>query len=313
MNYVEFKEALRDALQTHFLGRAEVHFQSVAKTNGTAKEAVVLWRNQKEPCPAIYLEELYQGYQQTGSFEKYVEMIVQICGNPLFSVKEQIPKEWEEVKRRLQMRVINKNWNTELLKQVPYKEYLDFAVVFYILVKEEQEMIASVLVDWEQMETWRVGLEMLWKTALRNLKKENFQVESVIEFVRKKLIQERADPGMAELLMKLEEAGEIEDCLAGLGQLHIMTNPSESYGGRAILREDLLREFAKEQGGDFYILPCSVHELLLLKDTGEVTAEELKKMVCEINHCSGVVEPEARLSDSVYYYNRGTGKVEIVA
>lgn len=69
------------------------------------------------------------------------------------------------------------------------------------------------------------------------------------------------------------------------------------------LREDLLWEFAKEQGGDF---------LLLLKDTGRVTAEELKKMVYEINHCSGMVEPEARLSDSVYYYNRGSDRVEIV-
>lgn len=313
MNYAEFKEALKDALQTRFLGRAEVYFQSVKKTNDTAKEAVVLWKNQKEPCPTIYLEELYQGYQQTGGFEKYVEMIVQICENPLFSVKEQIPKKWEEVKHRLQMRVINKNWNTELLKQVPYKEYLDFAVVFYILVKEEQEMIASVLVNWEQMETWKVGLEGLWKTALRNLKKESFRVESVMEFVRKKLLREMADPGMAELLTKQVEAGEIEACLAGLEQLHVVKNPSESYGGRAILREDLLREFAQEQGGDFYILPCSVHELLLLKDTGRVTAEELKKMVCEINHGFGMVEPEARLSDSVYYYNKETDRVEIVA
>lgn len=174
-------------------------------------------------------------------------------------------------------------------------------------------MIASVLVNWEQMETWKVGLEGLWKTALRNLKKESFRVESVMEFVRKKLLRETVDPGMAELLTKQVEAGEIEACLAGLEQLHIMTNLGESYGGRAILREDLLREFAQEQGGDFYILPCSVHELLLLKDTGRVTAEELKKMVCEINHGPGMVEPEAKLSDSVYYYNKETDRVEIVA
>ena len=31
MNYAEFKEALKDALQTRFLGRAEVYFQSVKK------------------------------------------------------------------------------------------------------------------------------------------------------------------------------------------------------------------------------------------------------------------------------------------
>ncbi|MCI9454441.1 MAG: hypothetical protein HFG83_11560, partial [Dorea sp.] len=63
-------------------------------------------------------------------------------------------------------------------------------------------MIALVLVNWEQMETWKVGLEGLWRTALRNLRKESFRVESVMEFVRKKLLRETADPGMAELLTK---------------------------------------------------------------------------------------------------------------
>ncbi|MCI8784650.1 MAG: hypothetical protein HFG84_14825, partial [Dorea sp.] len=56
--------------------------------------------------------------------------------------------------------------------------------------------------NWEQMETWKVGLEGLWRTALRNLRKESFRVESVMEFVRKKLLRETADPGMAELLTK---------------------------------------------------------------------------------------------------------------
>ena len=138
-------------------------------------------------------------------------------------------------------------------------------------------MIALVLVNWEQMETWKVGLEGLWRTALRNLRKESFRVESVMEFVRKKLLRETADPGMAELLTKQVEAGEIKACLAGIEQLHVVKNPSESYGGRAILRE------------------------------------ELKKIVCEINHGFGMVEPEARLSDSVYYYNKETDRVEIVA
>ena len=57
MNYAEFKEALKDALQTRFLGRAEVYFQSVKKTNDTAKEAVVLWKKQKEPCPTNCIKD----------------------------------------------------------------------------------------------------------------------------------------------------------------------------------------------------------------------------------------------------------------
>ena len=105
------------------------------------------------------------------------------------------------------------------------------------------------------------------------------------------------------------EMEEVEE----MGRMYVVTNPCRKYAARAILRKDLLRGLAKEQGGSLYILPCSVHEILLLKEDGMVTAEDLKNMVYEINHCSGTVEPEECLSDSVYYYNKDKDRVEIAA
>lgn len=37
MNYAEFKEKFREALQNHFLGRGQVYYDHVRKTNGTEK------------------------------------------------------------------------------------------------------------------------------------------------------------------------------------------------------------------------------------------------------------------------------------
>jgi len=109
------------------------------------------------------------------------------------------------------------------------------------------------------------------------------------------VMMEMDDPETARQLRKdMEEAEEGEG-------LYVILNQSRSYAARAILRKDLLREFAEEWGGSFYILPCSVHEILLLKENRMFTEENIKNMVYEINHCSGAVGPEECLSDSIYY------------
>ena len=52
---------------------------------------------------------------------------------------------------------------------------------------------------------------------------------------------------------------------------------------------------------DFFILPSSIHEVLLVKDDGNVNFTELKNMVEEVNATQ--VAPEEKLTDSVYHYD----------
>ena len=64
----------------------------------------------------------------------------------------------------------------------------------------------------------------------------------------------------------------------------------------------MLEKIEEQYGRDFYVLPSSVHELILIPDTDDRTAEELKEIVMETNRTQ--VAPEEVLSDSVYYYCR---------
>ena len=50
--------------------------------------------------------------------------------------------------------------------------------------------------------------------------------------------------------------------------------------------------------------------LLLLRDD-EIPVDELRRMVWSVNR--GVVDEMDRLSDEVYHYQRGSGKLEIAA
>ena len=305
MDYTQFKEALKAALQEHFLGRGQVYYDNVVKTNDTSKEAVVVWQFGTAVRTTIYPEDIYEGYQQTGDFEKCAEEVIRACDMPLFINEGHIPKTWETAKRRLCMRVINRNWNREALKRLLHREYLDLAVVYYVFIKEEGGMAATLPVSRECMEFWGVDVKDLWEAARNNLREEEFRIE-MMETVLEDVLMENGDAEAARQFR--EEAQEAEE----MG-LYVVFNRNRSYGARAILRKDLLREFARERGGSFYILPCSVHEIILLKESKIFTVENLKDMVYQINHCTGAVGPEECLSDSIYYYNEDTDRVVLVA
>ncbi|MBR6173140.1 MAG: hypothetical protein IKQ49_08255 [Eubacterium sp.] len=63
----------------------------------------------------------------------------------------------------------------------------------------------------------------------------------------------------------------------------------------------MLTMIAQQMGTDFFVLPSSVHEVLILPDDGSQDLESLQFMVREINRTE--VAPEDRLSDFVYHYD----------
>lgn len=79
------------------------------------------------------------------------------------------------------------------------------------------------------------------------------------------------------------------------------TVPDKVAGAGVIAYQNFMDEAAERVGGDFFILPSSTHEVLLVKDDGEANFRELKAMVEEVNATQ--VAPEEKLTDSVYHYD----------
>lgn len=304
MTYEEFKEAVRESVAREFGDRAEVYQKTVTKVNDTEREAVIIGDNGKETESAVYLDDLYQAYRSTGRFNKCVEKVMRICREQAPVRQEDFPGTWEEAKPGIQMKIINKEWNREYLKQMPAMNYLNFAIVFYVVLEATREMSATVTITDDIMRRWGVDVDKLWHTALDNIRKEVFQLGSmdvVLESICK--------------AAGMETDGLKEQMLTGKGgcPLYVATSENQSYGARVILRADLLREFAEKRKSDFFILPCSVHELIFVEDDGKMDAGNLKRMVYEINRQPWTIAPEDRLADSIYYYDREKDYVEIVA
>lgn len=89
--------------------------------------------------------------------------------------------------------------------------------------------------------------------------------------------------------------------------LYVLTNESRLFGAAAIVDKKVLESFAKEHGSGFYIIPSSIHEVLLFLSEDLNVGERLAEMVHEVN--STEVSPEEVLSDHVYYFDRKTSEL----
>ena len=71
-----------------------------------------------------------------------------------------------------------------------------------------------------------------------------------------------------------------------------------------------MMDFAKKVGRNFYIIPSSIHEVILIPDTLDMDIRYMKAMVKEVNGTE--VSPDEVLSDNVYRYDIDTDRIEMM-
>jgi len=82
--------------------------------------------------------------------------------------------------------------------------------------------------------------------------------------------------------------------------MYVLTNDTKVNGASEILRDDIRQEIA-DKIGDFFVLPSSIHETLIIPKSAGMDRKELEQMVQKVNQTQ--VLPEERLSDHVYEYD----------
>lgn len=93
--------------------------------------------------------------------------------------------------------------------------------------------------------------------------------------------------------------------------MYILTNISRCNGAAVMAYPNLLENIAEQLGHDLVILPSSIHEVIILSVDDQTDFRKLEEMVREVND-SQVAEEEL-LSDTIYVYERSTGRVTVPA
>ena len=149
---------------------------------------------------------------------------------------------------------------------------------------------------------WGVDEDELFKIALLNTQRLFRGSVMSMASVMMDLLSDRMDD---------EYSSEFFDMVVSedMVPMYVCSNNQKLNGAGVILYKDLLKQFAEKTGSDFYILPSSIHETLLVPVSDQMEVEALRSMVREVNATQ--VAPEEVLSDNVYIYRREDDKISL--
>lgn len=293
MEFTNFTTLVQREVEKRAGENYRVKLNDVMKNNGVVLRGITLMQDDSNISPTIYLNPYYDAYENGDTtLETVIDEVIDTYERNKInrSIDMKFFLNYETVRSRIIFKLINTEKNRELLRDVPYIPFHDLSIVFQCLVSEERFGNASILIHNVHLQLWKVNARELYECALENTP----------------LLQGYELADMDTVLEEMKALGgiddeEIEDMQQEV-PMYVLSNKSRINGASCILYKDILKDFAMVVDKDLYVLPSSIHEVILLPSDGTQESEQLKEMVREINQSQ--VEKEEVLSDSVYYYRR---------
>lgn len=308
-DYKGFCEELKNVLKEKFSDDTyHIAFHTIEKNNSVSYDGIAIYSTESSVSPNFSVEPLYENYKNGVSVGKIVDRLAM----RYYAEQNQIrgmnlDMDYENCRERIVFRLISYEKNEDMLKVTPHVQFLDMAVVFYVLVYQSEEKVGSFRITKNLMELWNVDQEYLMRVASENTKRLfPLKMHDMNQMVLGILTKKEMDTEFMEYFQK-EIATETIDTPV------ILTTELGINGAAVILYDDTLHVVSDLMQGNFYILPSSIHEVLAIPYTSEVSlkSQELKKIVCEVNE-ECLVEDEF-LSEHVYFYDAEKDMLEICA
>ncbi len=302
MSRVRFGEELcREVLALLGTGyRTEL--SQVRKNNGVLKDALYVRKENSECIPCFYMDELYRSYCDGEHVPGVAEQLADIVLNECEIVRNQAQNffDTEWIKERLFLRVVQAESNEEWLQEAVYVRVLDLVAVVYVLTEDEEDGIKSFQLPARIWDLLGLGsAEEYFPKLIENTRRLFPEKMWCIEHN----VRECAIYGKESVKVSLVPPEEFVS-----ERLYVLSNHRRINGAAVVLYPELLRQLGEKFGGNYYVIPSSVHEVLLLKDTKEEDVGRLNRMVQSVNKQQ--VMPEEVLSDHVYYYMPEEGRLE---
>ena len=278
MNYTEFMNAMLCEIRGQVDAQVRTELYTVTKNNGTRRTGILFKQEDSNLAPTIYLEEFYQKYLKGQQVPDLADSICSIYQE--IRVKKtcdcQNLFDFNHVKEHIVYKLIRRDANEELLKQIPYEPFLDLAVVYYIQIDNTRFGSAAIQIRNEHLRYWRVEKEEIRCLAEKNTPRiYPVQIRQIVRF------------------------------------MYVATNEQCSLGAAVMRYPDFREKVRGMIRGDFYILPSSIHEVLLIPVDEDVSAWDMRQVVETVNH--QIVSDEEILSNHVYRYLYDSHKLIIAA
>lgn len=286
----------------------EAHVHSITKNNGIVLDGITLLNKGESSGPNVYLNSYFESYQMGKPLNVIMDEIIE-CHNRAKqenSIEVVNILDFDLVKDRIVLRLVNYEKNKEQLEQCPHICYLDLAVTFRYLASKDAMGLASSLISYKEFEHWNIEKEDLYQLALFNTMREfSWQMDSLVKVVSECFGERLPDELKEEFMEDVRNLEQVENRV----NMYVLTNDVGLNGATSILYDNVVKNFAKVQDCNIFILPSSVHEVMLVPENSETEPEFLQELVIEANQSAvGLID---LLSDHIYYYDREKDEIMI--
>ena len=334
MKYELFTEELTECIINMAEPGEEVTVRKILKNNDTAFDSVTVKQPGCNMTPTLYFQDLKRSFDEGMQMDELARSVLSFSrtGSGVWPAEDFDPGDYSYFRDKVMFRLVSSDRNRQYLRHRPHRGRLDLEIVYYYQCRIGKESMGTISVGDEDLNRWGISEEDIYRDALRNTPILNPPVICPIT----DLLNSFTDPdgmpdlgapvrdmdpdGMPDLHAPVRDADPDEGVDIGLPvyepdlygnapvPLLVLTNESKYCGAACMLYEGLLRDLSDEIRSDLFIIPSSIHEVLLLPDEGEFSEEELSALVCEIN--AHFINPSEILSDHVYRFKRLSGILE---
>ena len=288
MDYEQFKATFAEDLKTNLqrLGiEADISEHHIEKLNDSYNAFNVTPKGSSIGINAN-LDEIFYAMERGRDYSEVLSGVTESLKGSL----EHMPKlqvsdltNYEEMKSKLAMEVVSAERNAKMLQNVPHEQMEDIAVVYRLVLDSSKDASSTVLVTNDLMDKFGITHEQLHDDAMKNAP----------------LIRPAEIKGMEETLNEMQGGPALEPDPDEI--LFVAGVPDQNHGAAVIAYPNFFEDAAEKLGGDYFIIPSSIHEVLLVKDTGEMNARDLAALIREVNATE--VAPEDVLTDHAYHYD----------
>lgn len=297
LHYDIFLKQLKESLEVLTGDNTRILIGRALKNNCGLLDGIAIIRKDACAAPAIYLDTYYERYCHGASVSDLAKDILAFHSTHAedISIDMEGFQDYEKIRGKIVCRLIGRKGNDFFLQQVPHCPFLDLEIIYCYLLESPSLGSCSILIRNMHLDLWDISAEKLHDDALSNTPR-------LLPYDFK---------AVSELLLEMLGTTPDED-IEKSAPLYVLTNIRRSFGSVNLIFPTILEAISEKLGGDYYVLPSSVHECIILpvENADIITEEKMQQMVEEINAES--VPPEEILGASVYRYFKEQKNLQIV-
>ena len=148
MNYQDFVKQVVTSIKSEVGRESTVRVKPVRRNNDFSSDGLNIVRDENIFSPTVFLDECYEEYLKGRSIVGIVSDITGFYNSHESSSSLDISYfyNFTDVASHLAFKLINFERNIEMLSEVPFERFLDFAIVCYCLVTHPIFGTGSILI-----------------------------------------------------------------------------------------------------------------------------------------------------------------------